>query len=414
LSHEIPPAQMEAIKKCKYIWCSHGHPDHINLNSIVDLTGAQILLADHYNGRLKTDLTGMGFSVRVLPERTWESLSPNVRVLTISDANQDSILLVDVGGVLVINLNDAGYAVWERFVRDIAKTFKTVVLMRLWGEGAADMTNLFTEDGERIAKPEMYNLVPLGQTIQTDGKRFGATHVVPFSSFHRFQRTDSIWANDICTPFDQLGAGADPNGPQMLPAFVRFNAETGEISCVNPKLQSELLKTPEDCGDNWSDCLETADQAAIRAYFQSKEKLRDFVGYIRFIVGGKETIVDINPARKNSGVTFEAPRTSLMASVNYRVFDDIMIANFMKTTLHGDTPMLNGTFTRTVAKYGDNGLAESLEQLRVYHRHYFRRDPLGTILYNLESQSESMFRKFVPHNGMVHRAAKSLYWTIKG
>ena len=39
-------------------------------------------------------------------------LSKRVRVMTLSGYNPDSILLVDVGGVLLINLNDANDHGW--------------------------------------------------------------------------------------------------------------------------------------------------------------------------------------------------------------------------------------------------------------------------------------------------------------
>src|SRR5881398_2592209 len=29
LAHKIPAEQLESVKKCKYLWVSHGHPDHL-------------------------------------------------------------------------------------------------------------------------------------------------------------------------------------------------------------------------------------------------------------------------------------------------------------------------------------------------------------------------------------------------
>src|ERR1700749_3472335 len=54
--YAIPPAQMDAIKRAKYHWFSHGHPDHLNMTSLPMLTGGQILLSDHYGGRVRKDL----------------------------------------------------------------------------------------------------------------------------------------------------------------------------------------------------------------------------------------------------------------------------------------------------------------------------------------------------------------------
>ena len=36
------------------------------------------------------------------------------------------------------------------------------------------------------------------------------------------------------------------------------------------------------------------------------------------------------------GVTFEVPCGSLITTAKYEIFDDLLIENFMKTTLHGD------------------------------------------------------------------------------
>ena len=111
-----------------------------------------------------------------------------------------------------------------------------------------------------------------------------------------------------------------------------------------------VVRTALECGDNWGDPLTAQDEADVRQYFQSKELLKRHLAYIRFRVGGREMSVDIAPGSKLPGVTFEAPRQSLMASVQYRVFDDMMIANFMRTTLHGtgERTYLNKTFTPTV------------------------------------------------------------------
>jgi hypothetical protein len=415
-THEIPTAQREAIMGCRYLWFSHGHPDHSNVNSLTGLGSKEFLLADHQGGRMKNDFTAMGFNVKILPEREWIPISPRIKIMTLSDANQDSILLVDLDGVLVINLNDAG-GPWERFVRSVAKNFKTVFLLRLWGEGMADMMNVFDEAGGRIIKPHDFDCAQLPLTVQADVRRYRATHAIPFSSFHRFQRDDSVWANEYLSPFSAFHTSVDPAGPPILPMFVRYDREKESITEINPKELHGVLRTATECGDNWADPLDAAERADLAAYFRSKEKLQDWFRFLRFRVGGEETTVDINPKLQGGvGVTFEAPRQSLMAAVRYRVFDDLMIGNFMRTTLHGTSNRhyLNTTFTPVVAKYADNGLAESRQELKQYMDHYFSRDPISHIFMKLEADSESLLRKFVKHDSIVHRSAKRLYWSLKG
>src|SRR5262245_34803170 len=71
LSHEVPAPQLEAARRARYAWFSHGHPDHLNADSLPLLGGKQILLPDHVGGRIRRDLTHQGFDVRVLPSREW-------------------------------------------------------------------------------------------------------------------------------------------------------------------------------------------------------------------------------------------------------------------------------------------------------------------------------------------------------
>lgn len=73
---------------------------------------------------------------------------------------------------------------------------------------------------------------------------------------------------------------------------------------------------------------------------------------------------------KECGITFEAPRGSLMISIEYNIFDDLMIGYFVKTTLHGPVSSLYPDFTPYVAKYGDNGLAYTEEDLIAYFDYY--------------------------------------------
>lgn len=411
LSHEVPPPQMQAIAACKYYWMSHGHPDHLNLASITEVSDKEILLADHHGGRIRDDLSAMGFRVRVLPERTWVPLSKNIRVLTLSDYNQDSILLLDVGGTLVIDLNDASDCGWGKFVRSIAANYKHSYVLRLWSYGDGDMRNFYTDSGERIVHPSSYTRPSLAPQIQRDAIKFGARYAIPFSSFHRYQREDSIWANAMVTPMAKYREKQRSDMPEILPPFLRVNCITGEVTEIGPRPNDEVVRKPEEFGDNWSDPLLKPEKDALRTYFQSKEHLHDTLSFLEFRVGGETTTIDLNKANRPSGITFEVPRQSLMTAVRYRIFDDLLIGNFMKTTLHG-VKSLYPDFTPYVAKYADNGLAESREELREYFHHYRSRDTLGFVFRKLESHSESMFRKFVPHDSLIHRSAKQLYWKL--
>ena len=63
-----------------------------------------------------------------------------------------------------------------------------------------------------------------------------------------------------------------------------------------------------------------------------------------------------------------------------------------------------------MAKYADNGGAESRAQPRQYFHNYDRRDRLGGMFRRLEESSEDFFRKFVPSKSLAVRSGKSLDW----
>ena len=408
---EIPDEQREQIRRCSYVWFSHGHPDHLNASSLDELSGKQVLLADHVGRRVHHDLTSLGFNARILPERCWVPLSKNIRIMTVSDYNQDSILLLDVHGRLVINLNDATDYGWGSLVRRIAEGFKDTYLLKLSGYGDADMMNLFTEDGQRII-PYAAQKRPIGQHLQRAASRYHAKYVVPFSSFHHMQREDSVWANEYRAPLEAYREGFVSKDSELLPAFIGVDCVTGEVTPLNPRQTAPVVKPAAAFGDDWSEQLDTEDQARLSRYIKAKEKLKDHFDFISFRVGGKDTTVDLNGSRRKTGICFEAPRHSLMTAVEYRVFDDLLIGNFMKTTLIG-CKSLYPHFTPVVAKHADNGGAQSRSEVRGYFWEYFKRAPLEYVSHMLEEKSVNMFRTYLPSESRAFRTGKRIYGMIE-
>ena len=83
----------------------------------------------------------------MLPSKRWLTLSPRVRVQTLPDYNQDSILLIELDReVLIQNINDAHDRGWWPHVRRLARDYPQVFLLRINGWGDATMINLFAED----------------------------------------------------------------------------------------------------------------------------------------------------------------------------------------------------------------------------------------------------------------------------
>jgi hypothetical protein len=420
LAHQIPAEQLEAIRRCKYLWISHGHPDHLSGDSLALLRDKEILVPDHEGSRVYNDLKAQGFNARVLPSRKWVELTPRIHVVSVSDYNQDAILLADVNGRLVLNFNDAGDRGWGGFVRGISRRYARTFFLNLCSFGEADMLNFYDDSGQMLPLPTH---TPLGATLSRRANLWGVSAVIPFSALHRYQRTDSAWVNRQAATLADYADGFDTSRCELLPAYLRYDCVTDDVTPLNPPPSPDILHEPQEFGDDWKEPLDAADKEKLRKYFTAFEHLKKNIDFLRFRVGGEETIVELRSSGFHRGLTFEVPRASLMSAVSWEIFDDLLIGNFMRVTLHGEwgPDRLYPDFAPYVAKYGDNGRAKSLSELRNYHRKYFRRDPASYLRHKfdvgfvipLQKRTASFLRSRVGANSAVFRETKKAYWALK-
>ena len=409
LPYTIPEEQWENLKKCEYIWLSHGHPDHTSVESLDKLRDKKILLASHISNRLQDDLSNFGFNVSSLEERKWIKLSKNLSILTVSDYFQDSILLININGHLLVNINDASNKGWGKFVQNITKNFKDPFLFKLFSYGDADMINYFLEDGTKIP-PKAALKKPVGEQINFWSRYYGTKSIVPSSCFHRYQRKDSSWANQFTTNVSDYTNHLAPKF-KLYPAFIRYDLETNQFEEINPKKNIALSIDPKEFGDNWEDSLDSSDTKKVEQYIKKIETLKDFIDFVNFRVGGKDNTIELRTRSFKRGVTFEDPRGSLMTTVKYEIFDDLLIGNFMKTTLHCDwhNNNLYPYFTPYVAKYADNGRAKTKTQLKNYLKQYRKKSPVEFIYHCFERDSEELIRKYIGTNTKAFEWAKKFY-----
>jgi len=380
LSHRIPQQQLEAIQAARFLFISHGHPDHLNPESLALLPDKEILVGDHYGargGRIARELRESGRRLRVLKDGEWTQLSERISVACIVDINQDSMLFIRIGDDLIIDANDATDRGCGAFLRQAVANARRSYLLWLTGYGDADMINFFDEQGNRVL-PAAAAKELVGPTIAMVLDLFGIDCFAPSSSMHRYQRTDSAWANEYITPISAHGEGFESETAELLPAFVRCDLLSGDISRIDPPENSHELEAPEKFGDDWSEVLDADDVRLLSNYFGAVTHLKRWLGYVNFRVGGRDHVIDLNRGAFDLGITFEAPRNSLMTSVRFNIFDDMLIGNFMKTTLHGNwnksgAAALYPDFTPFVSKYADNGEARTEAELKAYFRAYTSR-----------------------------------------
>lgn len=403
LPHEIPAAEKIDIQRAKYIWFSHGHPDHLNPQSLERLRHSSILLPDHVGNRIKKDLEAEGYTVKTLPDARWVQLSRRVKVFCVSDYIQDAVLLVDVGGRLFIDLNDSNALARLRLIARIVHEYRYSYLLRLSGYGDGGMMNFFDTDGNRI-EPKLKTMV--GRWLAQYAQRVGARSVIPFSSFHQFQREDSASANAFMPPVSAYREGFDERLAEFIPPFVWIDCASGEILELNPVELPCALRKPEQCGDSWSDELGADDKRVLDDYFRRKEALHETLGFLTFNVGGKSHTIDLG-GRWDRGITFKVPRNSLMTAVTHRVFDDLILGAFMKIIPHNVDFYQN--FGYFVGKYADNGCAETRNELKSYFAEYRKRSGADWILHHLMHDGHTLFRRYVRKDSKFYTLAQDVY-----
>jgi len=390
LSHAIPATELDELRACRYLWISHAHPDHLSLESLDRLSQACILLPDHRGGRVRQELSARGYEVRVLPDRRWIQLSPRIHVCSIADVMQNAILLVDVNGRLFLDLNDASDRGWGEVVRREVERFRRSYLLKLAPTGNLGVWNVFGEDGVRL-RLDAVRAERAGAELAAHADTLGVTHVIPFSSHHFYQRADSAWANDLLPSLDAYAATFAPRGgAELLPAFVAVDCDGDDVRAIEPPEVRGPIAPPEHFGDSWSDELEAADVAAAERYFSRCESLRRRLGFVVLRVGGKEHRIALDP-QSTAGLTFEAPRTSLLTAVRRELFDDLLLGNFTKITLHG-IEGLAPTLIPSLTRFADLGRAETEAGMEEYLADYRRRSTLSIMRGALPEDSQDRVR----------------------
>ena len=416
MSHEIPPQQMDAILKSEYAWISHGHPDHLSPRSLDLMRGTKILLPNHYGGRIAEGLRERGFSVTILKNRQWYPLSDRIRVLSIADYNQDAVLLVDVGGSLLVDLNDATDCGWANFVKRTIRKYRiSFLLMQTRGTGDPDMINRWTENGTFVV-PRAAKRKTGGELLSRSARQWDATYCVPFSTMHVYQRADSVWANK----YDFINISEYPIGwratATLLPAFTRYDIVKQTFEKIDPPERHFVPIDPKELGDDWSEPLDASDKERITRYFKAVQHLENYLDFICVRVGGTEHMVELGKRHFNRGLTFEAPRRSFVSAVEWEVFDDLLNGNFMKTTIHGKCPRLlsEPDFVPYVTKYADNGQAKSNEEVRAYFRNYMLRAPLDYLRNRIERRITNLVRFSLPEDSLLYSLGLKSYFWAKG
>lgn len=389
LDHPLTESQIQNVIRSPYLWISHGHPDHLHPESIKMLSPKSlILLPDHYHPEIKESFESKGFHVRVMKFKEWIRLTPSVRVMCLENMNQDAILIIEAGETLIVNLNDSPLHGEGPFLKKLIRSYRTAYLLALCSIDA-DMFNKVDRQGRSLAPPPYESkrsaIWELGDLCTS----LGAQHFCCFSSQHLYVRADSVWANPYRITWDDLKRHWHAHRTELIEPFVTVDLATGAVTKNHPSQRPDLSAISQTTGeDDWNEKMAEGEWQALGRFVRGFSLLRPHLDFVRFTVAGEaRTFYLGSRLRKNGdqrGIHFIAPRNSLMKAVEYGYFDDILIANFMKTELINAD--LYPHFTPIVAKLGGNAKVFTSRDLWRFRAHYFRLSPRAYAAHHLQMQ----------------------------
>jgi hypothetical protein len=401
LDRPLTAAEREAVERAPFVWISHGHPDHLHLDSLAALSrGTRILLPDHYDGEIAATVRSHGFAVDIMPYRQWRQLSPRVRCLCLDNENQDAVLVVEVGDALIVNLNDSPLFGEGRFLRKLVAGYdrNRTYLASLCAIDA-DMLNFVDAQGRRVTEPPEHYKPGAVWSVARLADRLGVGNYVCSSSQHLYLRADSVWANPYRVTWADIERHWTRPAIRVLEPFVRVNLDTGAVERKHPAQTSDFSQVTDGAGaDDYAERLSETEWQKVSEFFRKFQTIRRFVDYVEFMVGGERRRIWFNlkaekkSERRLKGIVFHAPRRSLCEAVEYGYFDDLLIGNFMKTELRN--VRLYPHFTPLICKLGGNAKVYTDAEWRRYRRRYFRRNPWGYAEWRLRGAAERLIDFF--------------------
>lgn len=389
LERPFTPEQRARAVASKYVWFSHGHPDHFHPDSVQQLDrGAMILLPDQYEPELAHALDGWGFKHRILPQKQWLELEPGLRILCVANENMDAIVAIEAGGALLLNKNDSPFCGDNAFFKKLVGQYERSYLFALCAFDA-DMINIFDRDMKSLIGPPSERKPGTVFSVAQTARFLGVKTFCCSSSQHVYARPESAWANTYRVTWPELRRLWPADEIAVVPPYSLVDIATGELLRTDADdVPDPATRIRTEAAEDWEARLSGEEWARVEAFSRQFETLSPWQDFIAFNVGGEERTFLLSPraerkaAEKRRGVVFHVPRGSLLDTVEYGYFDDLLIGNFMKTQLCGME--LYPLFSPRVAKLGGNAKVFTAAQLWKFRMHYFRRSPMAFLRYRAD------------------------------
>jgi hypothetical protein len=209
-------ATLDWLAGAAAVYITHEHPDHFHAPSIRRLGQHPTYLFPALTERGYLNyMKQHGYRRETVPPGEWRALGEGIAILSWPLWNDDSLLLIDTPGALILNFNDAKppppvISAVRRLANRIGKP-----RILLASYSPASVINSFSDATGplKLKQPEDYVAF-----LRRLCDRLGADIYLPFASQASFERADSNWANRHRTLYADL-ARLWQGSTRLLPPY---------------------------------------------------------------------------------------------------------------------------------------------------------------------------------------------------
>lgn len=354
-----PRADLARAAKVDWLYLSHGHNDHLHFDTLGTLPrDIKVLVSS--KGDLAGGVRDLGFTVvEVKPDEEY-ALSPGVKVRLVPTHNDDTLLAIDDGREVCLNLNDALHS----SPRDVQESF--IARLKAWYPRGIDYA--FCGYGIASHFPNCYR-IPGKDMAASAGERqkffnrewariiasLAPRAAFPFAADVAFLEDDLAWANEPTQNTERPLAALRSEHPgyrgaayDIAPGFEITDGKVTrdvqrqpmDLKVLRTEMASEVLRANEVSPVTAADVEELAGHVrtnveACRSYLEVYPRDWSFLIRLRGGTGGVTvtkrgtaiavaTVTDADAARASADITLTTRLAYVRASLTEPYGDELI------------------------------------------------------------------------------------------
>lgn len=233
--HLFPkPVRLDGLNNADVILISHGHEDHLHEASLKTLpTRAKVFYPHSWFGGTKEFIQGLGFEdvQEPLPYKTYK-LSTKTRVTYLANTH-DNIIVIESGGVVLVNINDALHSypqtVIDFYLNALKKRWSRIDLLFCGFGGASYFPNTIHLAGKNDREVGIVREQLFAHNFCRIVAGLRPAVAVPFAADFALLSPAQRWINDVRFPRANMSSyyqryfrsdGAQPKIYDMYPGDI--------------------------------------------------------------------------------------------------------------------------------------------------------------------------------------------------